>query len=156
MREISWSAPDDFLALKDIYQMEDYLRLTIESTQRSHPCPTCHHRFSRPHSRYTRLIQDLPLSDPPVKLLLISRKWFCDSPTCPIKVFTERYDWLASNGRRTIRAEEVLRKLAFSTSCLAGEKVAQAMHLPATHDVLLAIIHKTNIEIEVSPFRRNR
>ncbi|MBW3496441.1 transposase family protein [Bacillus sp. FDAARGOS_1420] len=156
MREISWSAPGTFLILKDIYQMEDHLRLTIENTQRSHSCPTCHYRSSRPHSRYTRLIQDLPLSDKPIKLLLLSRKWFCDSLTCPVKVFTERYDWLASNGRRTIRAEEVLRKIAFSTSCLAGEKVAQAMYLPVTHDVLLAIIHKTNIEVEVSPFCRNR
>ncbi|WP_240514769.1 transposase family protein [Bacillus cereus] len=109
--------------------MESYLRLTIESTQHSHTCPTCHYRFSsRPHSRYTRLIQDLSLLDQSIKLLLLSRKWFCDSLTCPVKVFTERYNWLASNGRRTIRAEEVLRKIACSTSCLAGGKVAQAVN----------------------------
>ncbi|PFJ17135.1 transposase [Bacillus cereus] len=156
MCEIPWQAPGSFLELVDIYQMENYLRLTVKSVKHSHPCPNCNHISFRPHSRYTRLIQDLPLTNQPVKLLLISHKWFCDSPTCPVKVFTERYNWLAPNGRRTIRAEEVLRKIAFSTSCLAGEKVAQAMHLPVTHDILLAIIHKTDIEIEVSPFCRNR
>ncbi|MED2985417.1 transposase family protein [Bacillus thuringiensis] len=155
MRKISWFFTP-FLILKDISPMEDHLRLTIENTQSSHPCPRCHYRFSRPHSRYTSLIQDLPISDHPIRLLLLSPKWFCDSLTCPVKVFTERYDWIASNGRRTIRAENVLRKIAFSTSCLAGEKVAQARHLPVTHDVLLAIIHKTNIKVEVSPFCRNR
>ncbi|WP_324656817.1 transposase family protein [Bacillus cereus] len=104
--------------------MENYLRLTVKSVKYSQPCPNCNHVSFRPHSRYTRLIQDLPLTNQPVKLLLISHKWFCDSPTCLVKVFTKRYDWLAPNGRRTIRAEEVLRKIAFSTSCLAGEKVA--------------------------------
>lgn len=74
---------------------------------------------------------------------------------CPVKVFSERYDWLAPNGRRTRRAEETLRKIAFSTSCLAGEKVARAMHLPVSHDILLAIIHKTSMETEVSPFCRD-
>ncbi|WMT20643.1 hypothetical protein [Parageobacillus toebii] len=89
------------------------------------------------------MIQDLPTADQPVSLVLISRKWFCDSPACPVKVFTERYDWLAPHGRRTLRAEHTLRQIAFSTSCLSAQKVAQSIHLPVSHDTLLTLIRTT-------------
>jgi hypothetical protein len=80
------------------------------------------------------VIQDLPIADWPVRRLLISRKWFCDDSSCSVKVFTERYDWLAPHGRRTLRAEHTLRQIAFSTSCLTAEKITQAIHLPISHD----------------------
>lgn len=79
--------------------MEGYLCLTLESIQRSHACPTCNYRSSRPHSPYTSLIQDLPLSDQPTKSLPLSRKWFYDSLTCKVKVFTERYNFAFRKGR---------------------------------------------------------
>jgi transposase len=111
----------------------------------SSPSPACHHVSSRPHSRYTRVIQDLPIADQPVSLLLISRKWFCDSPVCPDKVFTERYEWLSPHGRRTLCAEHTLRQIAFSTSFLSAQKVAQSVHLPVSHDTLLTIIRKEGV-----------
>ncbi|MBD5799225.1 transposase [Bacillus pseudomycoides] len=156
MCNISWSAPDLFLELMDVYQMNHHLRLTVKSNHTSANCPSCSHTSSRSHSRYTRPIQDLPVMDQSMTLLFVSHKWFCDNPPCYIKVFTERYDWLAPNGRRALRAEKNLRKIVFSTSCLAGEKVARAVHLPVSHDVLLTIVHKTNIDTKVSPFHRGR
>jgi transposase len=110
----------------------------------------------RPHSHYTRIIQDLPIGEKTVSLLLISRKWFCDNPICDRKIFTERYDWIAENGRRTTRAESVLREIAFSSSCLNGEKLARTVYLSVSHDTLLSIIKKTEINPVVSPFRRHR
>lgn len=100
-------------------------------------------------------MQSLPIiNNKSVTLLLITRKWFCEEPECTIKIFTEKYDWFSPNGRRTARAEKVLRKLAFATSCLSAEKVAQSIHLPVSHDTLLNLVRKTNIEPEVSPFCR--
>ncbi|WP_374058291.1 hypothetical protein [Thermaerobacillus caldiproteolyticus] len=49
------------------------------------------------------MIQDLPIADQPVRLPLISRKWFCDDSSCSVKVFTERYDWLVPHGRDSIQ-----------------------------------------------------
>lgn len=103
---------------------ESGLQFTVKSIRESCLCSSCHHLSSRPHSRYTRVIQDLPIAGQPVSLLLIFRKWFCDSPSCSTKVFTERYEWLSPHGRRTLRAERVLRQIAFSTSCLSAQKVA--------------------------------
>jgi hypothetical protein len=90
------------------------------------------------------------------RLLLLTKRFFCDKPDCPVKIFTERFEWLSANGRRTLRTEEVLRKMAFLTSCLTAEKVARSAHIPVSHDTLLSLIHCTDIKSEVSPFCRTR
>lgn len=156
MCQIPWIPPDPFLELMHVSRNDNHLLFTVRSINTSACCPTCNQVASRSHSRYTRLIQDLPISNEPVTILLISRKWFCDNPMCTVKVFTERYEWLAPNSRRTLRVEEVLRKIAFSTSCLTGEKIAHALQLSVSHDALLTIVHKTDIKPEVSPFCRSR
>ncbi|MED3844280.1 hypothetical protein P9213_08940 [Geobacillus stearothermophilus] len=96
------------------------------------------------------MIQDLPIADRPVRLLLISRKWFCDDPSCSLKVFTERYDWLAPHSRRTLRAEHILRQIAFSTSCLAAEKIAQAIHLLLLKSFFLRFLMKSIAKIRLN------
>lgn len=155
MGNINWPSPDPFLEVLHIQEEQTSYKITIRSTHQSCPCPRCGVQSSRPHSRYTRLIQDLPIAEKSVSLLLMTRKWFCDQAVCDMNIFVERYDWLSVNGRRTLRAEECLRKIAFSSSCLNGEKVARAIHLPVSHDVLLSIIRKTDMKPEVSPFCRN-
>lgn len=153
MISISWSPLDPNLELLHVSASNDSLLLTVKSIRTSSSCPVCAKLSSRIHSQYTRKVQDLPIGDKSVELLILTKRWFCDQPDCQVKIFTERYDWLSSNGRRTARTEEVLRKIAFSTSCLSAEKVARSAHIPVSHDTLLALVQHTDIELEVSPFR---
>lgn len=153
MPSISWSAPSPDIELVHVTYSDDSILLTVKSTRTTSSCPTCLKPTSRIHSQYTRKIQDLPIGNKSVELLMLTKRWFCDNPACKVKIYTERYDWLSSNGRRTLRTEEVLRKIAFSTSCLSAEKVAKSAHIPVSHDTLLALIQRTEIESEVSPFR---
>lgn len=156
MSFIPWFSPDPDLELLHTSPLNDSLLLTLKSTQTSAPCPACSKQSTRIHSQYTRKVQDLPISEKTVELVIIARRWFCDNPDCKVKIFTERFDWLALNGRRTKRTEEVLRKIAFSTSCLSAEKVARSAHIPVSHDTLLSFVNQTVIESEVSPFRGSR
>lgn len=153
MSSIPWSSLDPDLELLHISSSDKSLLLTLKSTRTSAPCPACSKKGNRIHSHYTRKVQDLPISEKSVQLLIIARRWFCDHSDCKVKIFTERFDWLASNGRRTKRTEEILRKIAFSSSCLSAEKVARSAHIPVSHDTLLSLVHQTEIESEVSPFR---
>ncbi|MCQ6277379.1 transposase family protein [Bacillus sp. V3B] len=153
MISIFWPSPDPDLELLHVTSFNDSLLLTVKSTRTSSYCPACFKPSSRIHSQYTRKVQDLPIGGKTVELLILTKRWFCDQPDCQVKIFTERYDWLTSNGRRTARTEEVLRKIAFSTSCLSAEKVARSAHIPVSHDTLLALVQHTDIELEVSPFR---
>ena len=53
-------------------------------------CPVCGARSERVHSRYTRRVADLPWCGVAVRLHLHVRRFFCDQPTCPRAIFTER------------------------------------------------------------------
>jgi transposase len=66
------------------------LVLTVAAKARAARCPGCGGRSRRVHSRYTRTVKALPWAELPVRLRLQARRFFCDSPTCPQRIFTER------------------------------------------------------------------
>jgi transposase len=66
------------------------LTVSITSTLPTSTCPICGTRASRIHSRYQRTVADVPCGGRQVCLLLTVRKFFCDTPDCVRKIFTER------------------------------------------------------------------
>lgn len=118
-------------------------------------CPSCQKTSHRIHSRYCRHVDDLPISDRYVHFQILLHKWFCDDPDCPMTVFTQRLPWLQPYKRKTNRLEEVIEKVAFSTSCLTAEKVCKALHIPVSHDTLLRRVKTVTFDKKVSPFRRH-
>ncbi|WP_429877785.1 transposase family protein [Fictibacillus sp. NRS-1165] len=131
------------------------IKITVANKRHSVICPTCLKPSSKRHSRYQRKIQDIPMEQKEVEIILLARKWFCLSPSCSTHIFTERYSWISSKKRRTKRADDLLRKLAFSSSCLTAEKLSRHLGLPVSHDTLLNLIHQTPDSPEVSPFCRH-
>lgn len=79
----------------------------------------------RVHSRYRRKPWDLPWGRWPVQLIVHARRFFCDAPRCPRRIFVESFPWvLAHYARQTERLRQVLLELAHATSaemaaCLA-------------------------------------
>lgn len=136
-------------------QTEEKLFLIIDLKTESAACPRCQHTSRRKHCRYTRYVKDLAYAATPVEIQVLSNKWVCNSTDCEIRVFTERIPWLNPYQRRTVRLEEVLEKIAFSTNCLIGEKVCEALHIPVSHDTLLNIVKKRSTHSGVHPFRGN-
>src|SRR5438067_7951960 len=72
-------------------QEEGVLYVSLLSTQPASPCPSCGSAATRIHSRYQRRLADLPSAGQPVRFLLSGRKFFCNEPTCPRKIFAERF-----------------------------------------------------------------
>jgi transposase len=70
--------------------IDDLLRVEVVSTRSGSRCPLCFHPAMRIHSRYTRVVADVPCGGFQVQLVLQVRKFFCDTPQCPRKIFTER------------------------------------------------------------------
>ncbi|MDN3437270.1 transposase family protein [Planococcus sp. APC 3900] len=136
-------------------QTEEELFFIVEVQSSSALCPACRQISRRLHSRYCRKVDDLPLLDRQVHFQALLHKWFCDNSDCPMKVFTERLNWLQSYKRKTERLENVIEKIAFSTSCLTAEKVCQAMHIPVSHDALLRRVKAASFELTPPSFRRH-
>ena len=53
-------------------------------------CPLCAQESSQVHSRYQRLLRDVPSGGHKIVLHLSVRKFFCRHANCPRKIFTER------------------------------------------------------------------
>jgi transposase len=120
-------------------------------------CPICGHTATRRHSRYARHVQDLPIMERAVTVLVVLNKWHCDERSCPRRVFSDRLDWLPASARYTLRLEKLIRQIAFSHSCLAAERLCREMHIPISHDALLVRIKKEPEPPPAgSPFRGHR
>jgi len=116
------------------------ITLHVTSTQACVPCPLCHVRTARVHSRYTRTLADLPWGAYGVHVQLQVRKFFCDHPACPRQIFTERLPTVAAPwARRTLRLAQ--RFLAYGLACggEAGARLAARLGLCISPDTLLRL-----------------
>lgn len=107
-------------------------------------CPGCGRPSRRVHSHYGRVLADLPWQGVPVRLLLRSRKLFCDDPGCERRVFTERLPTVArSYARRTVRLEDALHLIGFALGGEAGARVAAGLGMAAASpDTLLRALRR--------------
>ncbi len=79
-------------------------------------CPSCGTASRRVHSRYRRRVTDLPLSGRIVQLLVIARRFRCDTVLCGRQIFTERFaeGVLAPSVRRTARLDSIVHHLGLA------------------------------------------
>lgn len=99
------------------------LTVSVVSTVSSGLCPLCHTEATRVHSRYQRTLADLACGGQRVILLLIVCRLVCEVPTCPRRIFTERWPSLV---RPWARMTERLRQaLAFLGLATCGEVAAR-------------------------------
>jgi len=73
--------------LTEMERQEDQLVLHVTATSSTALCPLCAQPATRLHSRYRRVVKDLPCAGQPVQLILHVRKFFCDTAECARKVF---------------------------------------------------------------------
>ena len=84
-------------------------------------CPVCGFSSCRVHSRYERALRDLPWQGARVRSDLRTRRFYCRSPDCRRKIFTERFSKLTvAYGRQTNRHRELLELIGYA---LGGEAV---------------------------------
>ncbi len=79
------------------------LELLVRPSRPSCRCPDCGAVSNSVHSRYVRKLNDLPASGRRVRLLVEARRFRCDAPACPRRIFVERFDLAAPWSRRTER-----------------------------------------------------
>jgi transposase len=104
---------------------EDQLEFHVTATSPSAVCPLCGQPATRLHSRYRRVVKDLPSAGQHVKLLLSVRKFFCDTAECVRKVFAERLPQLVAPwAQMTTRLSEALQTIGLATCGRLGARLA--------------------------------
>src|SRR5262249_7558207 len=115
-----WAA----LRLNLVTWAEQQVIVEVSSTRRSARCPACLRRSHRAHSRFTRVLADLPLGNVPVSLHLHARRLHCGNPTCPRQTFRERLPAVAPTyQRRTPALRHRLEAVGFALGGQVGRQL---------------------------------
>ncbi len=125
---------------------EQQTTIDLSSTRQTARCPDCQRRSRRAHSRFTRVLADLPLGAVPVCVRLHARRFRCLHPSCPRQTFRERLPDLAPPyQRRTPALQRQLEAVSFALGGQAGHRLARWLHLGATgtsRNTLLRLIRR--------------
>ena len=140
--------------------------LTTRACCETATCPICGQQSSRVHSRYRRTLADLPWQEIPARLILWSRRFFCDTAACPRRIFTERLPAVAAPyAHRTTRFHAWLGRVAFALGGEPGARLLHQLGLAVCGDTLLAQIRSQTLPAQPTPrilsvddfaFRRGR
>lgn len=104
-------------------------------------CPVCGEPAERVHSRYTRMLGDLPWARFTVHLQVRVRRFLCENLACPRAIFAERLAGIApAFAHRTDRQREWLTDLALALGGEAGARLAAKHGMPVSPDTLLRLI----------------
>jgi transposase len=140
------------LRLEGVSFTEDQAVVVVSSSCPTSTCPSCGRSGSRIHSWYLRTLQDLPWQGKPTVIRWRSRKFFCDSPGCPRRIFTERLPSITwSYGRRSVRAREILECLGLALGGENGCRVATRMGMPISGDTVLRVVRRAMFPAFAAP-----
>lgn len=129
-----------------------HLRVTLSSTQTTAQYPICKDLSSRVHSHYERTLQDLTLADFSLALHLQVRKFFCMTPSCIRRIFTERLPEVTRPwARRTNRLAEALSAIALALGGAAGMRLCQQLGYSLSRNSLLRLIYKLPPPVITTP-----
>jgi transposase len=122
---------------------EQSLVAIVETNVSEALCPLCHCRSESIHSRYTRVVADLPWAGWPVRLELHVRRFFCQNKECKRRIFTQRLPGIvAPYARRTTRLTDLLTLIGFAMGGEAGNCLVERMGLEASPETLLGLVRK--------------
>ncbi|MGE0683437.1 MAG: transposase family protein [Candidatus Binatia bacterium] len=115
--DISPLLPDPrSLRLEDIVTSAEAITLIVTTCQPQASCPQCHFPSRRLHSRYRRLVADLPWLGVVVRVEVHTRRFRCERTDCPQRIFCERLPTVVkAYGRQTGLSAAGERKLTLRT-----------------------------------------
>ena len=147
--------PDMTTLALEAWHVDDAAAQIILDTISTHShdsCPLCHVQTTRVHSRYTRTVADVPWGAYAVRLHLRVRKFFCDNPTCPRQIFTERLPAVVAPwARRTLRLAQHLSALGISLGGQAGARLAARFQWRTSPDTLLRLVQAAPVPDTPAP-----
>ncbi|WP_460956801.1 transposase [Spirosoma litoris] len=126
--------------------------VALTSTALFSNCPLCGTASHRIHSRYNRTLADLPLVGQYQQWQLKARKFFCDNPVCPRRIFTERFESIIQPyARCTQRCMQQQTQLMQAVGARPGQRMGTLFRLPASSTTLLRRLRAQSISIAHTP-----
>jgi transposase len=111
------------LIIECIESAADALIIVARPASMSAACPTCGHFSDSIHSRYQRLLSDLPSQGKPVRIKALARRFRCVLSNCRQRIFVERLEVAVTRpfARRTSRLEGLVHHLGLALGGRPGK-----------------------------------
>lgn len=143
---------DEFIKLlnKD-YELVQYrikdkaVIFNIQSGQKELACPFCGSKSIWVHSVYQREIQDLPIQDKQVVLLVDTRKMFCKNPECPNKTFAEAHPFAAPRAKKTDRLIKKIIHTSTQLSSLNASRLLKSENVTVGKSSICSLLKKNAV-----------
>jgi transposase len=131
------------LLVQQVLPSLNHLVIVTSLDQPSAACPGCEASSSHVHSRYERMLGDLPCQGQPVTLRVEVRRFRCPNPLCPRRTFAERMVGIAQPlARRTCRLGEQQRHVGLALGGQSGARLAAKLAMPTSPDTLLRLVRQ--------------
>jgi transposase len=135
----------DFTLLK-LHNTATNIDFEVCSCQISSCGPLCQTICIKIHSRYLRIIGDLPVSGKIAKLKLQVRKFFCENLDCSRKIFTERFtQQLHSYSRRFERLNVLLSSMGLELGGNVAQRIGKLCYVKISASTILRLVVKCPI-----------
>jgi len=113
-------------------------------------CPECGKTTNKFKNYYNRKIQDLPIIDKQLFLIIRLKKYICKNKFCSKGIFVEPIDELVEKkSRKTKRLDELLTRLALTLSAEEASRICRSKKISISGDTLLRIAKAWQKEINV-------
>ena len=104
-------------------------------------CPACGQSSARVHSRYVRVLRDLPCCGRRVRVRLTVRRFRCGTPACDRRTFVEQVPGVTGPHRQAVqRLETLLGAFAGALGGQAGARLAGQAGMPVSGATLLRVL----------------
>ena len=114
----------------------------IKSSKKELACPFCGSKSLHVHSTYQREIQDLPIQDKQVILLVDTRKFFCYNPVCPHRTFAEKHPFAAPKAKKTDRLVKNIVHTSTHLSSLNASRLLKNENIIACKSSICGLLKK--------------
>lgn len=126
------------LNVEAVHQTSAVIVIAASDQPRGCRCPECGATSRRVHSRYPRMIADLPCASRRMELHLTVRRFVCNAIQCHRKIFAERFgdDIVRPMARRTARLERfrIFQNRSGFPNQVYSDSLMLAGRRPASYD----------------------
>ena len=138
---------DSRLEIRDVIVEPNSIHLLVQCCNDHGVCPYCGAVSHKVHSKYCRIIVDLPILGKNVTIHMKSRKFFCPNEECKKKTFAEQPgNEVFRYRRRTRRCEILVVKHGIYCSSNKAKALINTMGVPLCNTTVLRDIHRMSID----------
>jgi hypothetical protein len=142
-RRQEYLPPKSHLRLLSVDFQQDAVTIRATSESDSACCASCQQPSRVVHSRYWRVLRDLPVQAKSVKLHVEVRRFRCRNADCRRQTFVES---LASvtvkRSQQTVRFSETVRMVGYALGGEASCRLARRLGIPTSADTVLRRVNR--------------